>query len=79
MDPRVMVGVFVGGMCLSSFDSMAMRAVGRAAGKMIEEVRRQFRDIPGLREGKEGVEAEYAKCVDISTAAAIKEMIAPAC
>src|SRR3546814_15647940 len=44
---------------------------------MIEEVRRQFREIPGLREGKEGVEPEYAKCVDISTGAALKEMLIP--
>jgi len=59
------------------FSSMAMKAVGRAAFQMIEEVRRQFREIPGLREGKEGVKAEYAKCVAISTDAAIKEMVLP--
>jgi len=77
MNPEVMVGVFVGGMLPFVFSAMAMKAVGRAAGQMIEEVRRQFREIPGLREGKEGVKAEAAKCVAISTDAAIKEMVAP--
>jgi K(+)-stimulated pyrophosphate-energized sodium pump len=57
------------------FSSMAMAAVGRAAFDMIEEVRRQFREIPGLLEGK--ARADYAKCVDISTKAAIKEMVLP--
>jgi K(+)-stimulated pyrophosphate-energized sodium pump len=57
------------------FSSLAMRAVGRAAFKMIEEVRRQFRSIPGLMEGK--AEADYARCVDISTQAAIREMVLP--
>lgn len=77
MNPEVMIGVFIGGMLPFVFSAMAMNAVGRAAGQMIEEVRRQFRDIPGLREGKEGVVAEHAKCVEISTDAAIKEMVAP--
>jgi K(+)-stimulated pyrophosphate-energized sodium pump len=77
MNPEVMIGVFVGGMLPFVFSAMAMKAVGRAAGQMIEEVRRQFREIPGLREGKEGVKAEAAKCVAISTDAAIKEMVAP--
>jgi K(+)-stimulated pyrophosphate-energized sodium pump len=74
----VLIGLFLGGMFPYLFSSMAIRAVGRAAFKMIEEVRRQFREIPGLREGKEGVRADYGKCVDISTKAALKEMIAPA-
>lgn len=75
---KTLVGLFLGGMLSFLFASLAIKAVGRAAFSMIEEVRRQFREIPGLREGKEGARAEYAKCVDISTKAALKEMIAPA-
>jgi K(+)-stimulated pyrophosphate-energized sodium pump len=74
-NPRVMGGLFLGAMLPFLFSSMAMQAVGRAAFKMIEEVRRQFKNIPGLMEGK--AEAEYAKCVDISTQSAIREMVLP--
>ena len=74
---EVFIGLFLGAMLPFLFAALTIDAVGRAANKMIEEVRRQFRDIPGLREGKEGVEPEYAKCVDISTAAALKEMLIP--
>ena len=74
-NPVVMSGLFVGAMLPFLFSSMAMRAVGSAANDMIKEVRRQFREIPGLMEGK--AEADYAKCVDISTAAALKRMMAP--
>jgi K(+)-stimulated pyrophosphate-energized sodium pump len=75
LDPMVMGGMFVGGMIPFLFSSMAMKAVGDAAGDMIEEVRRQFREIPGLLEGK--ARADYARCVDISTAAAIRRMVVP--
>ncbi|MBU0552471.1 sodium-translocating pyrophosphatase [Myxococcota bacterium] len=75
LEPSVMAGVFIGGMLPFLFSAMAMKAVGRAAFKMIEEVRRQFREIPGIREGT--TPADHARCVDISTAAAIKEMIIP--
>ncbi len=74
---EVFIGLFLGAMLPFLFAALTIDAVGRAANKMIEEVRRQFREIPGLREGKEGVEPEYAKCVDISTAAALKEMLIP--
>jgi K(+)-stimulated pyrophosphate-energized sodium pump len=73
--PLVMAGVFLGGMLPFLFSSMAMSAVGEAAMEMIEEVRRQFREIPGLLEGK--AKPDTARCVDISTKAAIKRMILP--
>jgi K(+)-stimulated pyrophosphate-energized sodium pump len=72
-----MAGLFIGAMLPFLFSSMAMKAVGEAAMDMIVEVRRQFREIPGLREGKPGVKADYARCVDISTKAAIKRMMVP--
>ncbi len=74
-NPKVMGGLFVGAMLPFLFSSMAMRAVGRAAFEMIEEVRRQFNSIPGLMEGE--ATADFAKCVDISTKAAIREMVMP--
>ncbi len=74
-DPVVMAGLFIGGMMPFLFSSYAMNAVGRAAQAMIEEVRRQFREIPGLMQGK--AKADYARCVDISTTAAIREMVMP--
>ncbi len=74
-NPRVMGGLLVGSMLPFLFSSMAMKAVGRAAFKMIEEVRRQFKEIPGLMEGT-GT-ADFRRCVDISTAAAIREMVLP--
>jgi K(+)-stimulated pyrophosphate-energized sodium pump len=77
LDIPVIVGLFLGAMFPFLFASMTIKAVGRAANQMIEEVRRQFRDIPGLREGREGVRPEYAKCVDISTGSALREMIVP--
>ncbi|MCK5808333.1 sodium-translocating pyrophosphatase [bacterium] len=76
-NPVVVAGIFIGAMLPFLFSSMAMKAVGDAAGAMIVEVRRQFREIPGLLEGKEGVKADYKKCVEISTEAAIKKMILP--
>jgi K(+)-stimulated pyrophosphate-energized sodium pump len=74
-NPYVMAGLFIGGILPFLFSSMAMKAVGDAAFEMIEEVRRQFKEIPGLMEGK--AKADHTKCVDIATAAAIKRMIAP--
>ncbi len=73
--PTVLSGVLIGAMMPFLFSALAIGAVGRAAHKMIEEVRRQFREIPGILQG-EG-RPDYARCVDISTAAAIKEMVIP--
>jgi K(+)-stimulated pyrophosphate-energized sodium pump len=73
--PQVMAGMFIGGMLPYLFSAMAMKAVGDAAMEMITEVRRQFREIPGLLEGK--AKPDTARCVDISTTAAIKRMVAP--
>ena len=71
------IGLFLGAMLPFLFAALTVEAVGRAANQMIEEVRRQFRDIPGLREGRDGAVPDYARCVDISTGAALKEMIIP--
>jgi K(+)-stimulated pyrophosphate-energized sodium pump len=77
VDPMVVIGLFIGGVMPFFVGAQTMTAVGRAAQGMVEEVRRQFREIPGLLEGKPGVKPDSARCVDISTAAALKEMIIP--
>jgi len=76
MNPMVVIGLFIGGMLPFLFSAMTMSAVGRSASHMITEVRRQFREIPGLMEGTS--KPDYARCVDISTTAALREMVLPA-
>ncbi len=73
----VFIGLLLGAGLPFLFAALTIDAVGRAAGQMIEEVRRQFREIPGLREGKEGVIPDSSRCVEISTAASLREMIVP--
>lgn len=75
LEPKVVVGLIIGAMLPFLFSSMTMSSVGKAAFDMIEEVRRQFKEIPGIMEGK--AKPEYAKCVAISTGAAIREMLLP--
>jgi len=76
-DVAVTLGLFLGAMLPFLFAAITIEAVGRAADAMIVEVRRQFAEIPGLREGLPGVSADYERCVDISTAAALREMVVP--
>jgi K(+)-stimulated pyrophosphate-energized sodium pump len=73
----VTIGLFIGAGFPFLFAALTMSAVGRAAGKMIDEVRRQFREIPGLREGDPEARPDYTTCVDIATAGALREMIIP--
>ena len=78
MDPLVLLGAFIGISIPPVLSAMLMLGVGKNAFRMIEEIRRQFREIPGLKEGKEGVKPDYARCVDIATKGALKELM-PAC
>ncbi|HOX38368.1 MAG TPA: sodium-translocating pyrophosphatase [Candidatus Brocadiia bacterium] len=75
LNPLVVVGIFIGSMMVFIFCSMTLKAVGRAAGAMVGEVRRQFKEHPGIMEGKE--KPDYASCVAISTAGAQREMLVP--
>jgi len=75
MDPLVLLGALIGIAIPPVFSAMVMLGVGKNAHRMIGEIRRQFREIPGLREGKEGVKPDYARCVDIATVGALKELL----
>ncbi|MGL4968709.1 MAG: sodium-translocating pyrophosphatase, partial [Fusobacteriaceae bacterium] len=75
VNPKVIVGLFIGGMLTFLFSALTMTAVGKAAMEMVEEVRRQFRDIPGLLEGTG--KPDYKRCVEISTKSSLREMILP--
>jgi K(+)-stimulated pyrophosphate-energized sodium pump len=75
MNTKVLLGAFVGIAMPPLFSAMVMLGVGKNAFRMIEEIRRQFREIPGLKEGKEGAKPDYAKCIDIATKGALKELL----
>lgn len=75
--PKVVIGLFIGGSLPFFIGALTMTSVGKAAGKMVDEIRRQFREIPGLLEGKPGVKPDSQTCVDISAKAALQEMILP--
>jgi K(+)-stimulated pyrophosphate-energized sodium pump len=77
LDPLIISGIFLGAMLPAIFCAMTLSAVGKTSFSIINEVRRQFHEIPGLLEGKEGVKPEYGKCVSICTSAALKQMLAP--
>jgi K(+)-stimulated pyrophosphate-energized sodium pump len=76
-EPMVVIGLLIGGALPFVIASMTMTSVGKAAGEMVTEIRRQFREIDGLLEGREGVKPDSARCVEISTQAALREMVAP--
>jgi len=76
-DAPTVIGLFLGAAFPFLFAALTMNAVGRAAGRMIDEVRRQFREIPGLKAGDPSARADYARCVDIATGGALREMILP--
>jgi len=76
-NPRVIIGLFIGGMVPMTCAALTMTSVGKAAFAIVEEIRRQFREIPGLLEGKEGVKPDSATCVSIATNSALKEMVVP--
>ena len=76
-NPMVVIGLFIGGMVPMTCAALTMTSVGKAAFAIVEEIRRQFREIPGLLEGKEGVKPDSATCVAIATEAALKEMVLP--
>jgi K(+)-stimulated pyrophosphate-energized sodium pump len=76
-DPRVVIGLLIGGILPFFIAALTMTSVGKAAEQMVAEIRRQFREIPGLLEGRPEAKPDAARCVDISTRAALKEMVLP--
>ncbi|OQY46287.1 MAG: sodium-translocating pyrophosphatase [Desulfobacteraceae bacterium 4572_87] len=76
-NPKVIIGLFIGGMVPMTCAALTMTSVGKAAYSIVEEIRRQFREIPGLLEGKEGVKGDSSTCVSIATNSALKEMVKP--